>query len=103
MRDYDSDSWCGLQLEGNGPIINERAAILVVSEVKFGLIFDISNLNYPGMYVYIAIFGAYEAMTASKWPRRSPMTMTSNLSSASDTLAASKSTCLDKFFTLYWV
>ena len=56
------------KLEGNGPK-DERAAIIVLWEANFDLGFEISNLNYPGLYVYIAVLEAAEAMVASKWPR----------------------------------
>ena len=39
---------------------------MVVSEANFDLRFEISNLNYPGLYVYIAVLEAAEAMVASK-------------------------------------
>ena len=41
--------------------------MIVVSEANFDLKFDISNLNYPGLYVHIAILVA-------KWPHRSNLT-----------------------------
>ena len=47
--------------EGNGPI-DERAAI--VSRPIL-----ISNLNYPGVYVYVAILVTSEAMLASRLPQ----------------------------------
>ena len=56
-----------LKLECNGPT-DERAAIIVVSEANFDLKFETSNLNYPSLYVYIAILVASEAMATSKWP-----------------------------------
>ena len=62
-----------MELEGNGPT-DERAAMMVVSVANFDLKFDISNLNYPGLYVYIAILVASEAKAASKWPQRSNLT-----------------------------
>ena len=55
----------GEKLEGNGPI-DKRAAMMVVSEANFDLRFEFSNLNYPGLYVYIAVLEAAEAMVASK-------------------------------------
>ena len=61
------------KLEGNGPI-DERAAMIVVLEANFVLKFEISNLNYPDLYVCIAILVAFEAMVASKWPWRSHLT-----------------------------
>ena len=42
-----------LKLEGNGPI-DERATVVEVSEPNLKLIFEISNLNYPGIYVHVA-------------------------------------------------
>ena len=39
--------------------------LIVVSEANFDLKFEISNLNYTGLYVYIAILVASEAMAAS--------------------------------------
>ena len=45
--------------------------MIVVLEANFDVKFEISNLNYPGLYVYIAILVASEAMAASKWPLRS--------------------------------
>ena len=56
------------EIEGNG-LTDELAAMIVVLEANFDLKFEISNLNYPGLYVYIAILEAAEAMVASKWPR----------------------------------
>ena len=61
------------KLEGNGPT-DERAAIIVVSEANFDLKFEISNLNYPGLSVHIAIIVASEAMATSKWLWRSHLT-----------------------------
>ena len=46
--------------------------LIVVSEANFDLKFEISNLNYTGLYVYIAILVAPEAMAASGgqvWPQ----------------------------------
>ena len=40
--------------------------LIVVSEANFDLKFEISNLNYTGLYVYIAILVASEAMAASE-------------------------------------
>ena len=40
------------ELEGNGPI-DERAAMMVVSEANFDLRFEFSNLNYPGTCVHV--------------------------------------------------
>ena len=40
--------------------------MIVVLEANFDLKFEISNLNYPGLYVYIAIIVASEAMVTSK-------------------------------------
>ena len=48
--------------------------MIVVSEANFDLKFEISNLNYLGLYVYIAILVASEAMATSKWPWRSHLT-----------------------------
>ena len=48
-----------------------RQQLIVVSEANFDLKFEISNLNYPGLYVYIALLVASEVMAASKWPWRS--------------------------------
>ena len=62
-----------LKLEGNGPT-DERAAMIVVLEANFDLKFEISNLNYPSLYVYIALLVASEVMVASKWPWRSHLT-----------------------------
>ena len=41
------------KLEGNGPI-DERATVVEVSVANFNFIFEISNLNYPGIYVHVA-------------------------------------------------
>ena len=43
----------GYKLEGNGPI-DERATVVEVSVANFNLVFEISNLNYPGIYVHVA-------------------------------------------------
>ena len=40
--------------------------LIVVSEANFDLKFEISNLNYTGLYVQIAILVASEAMAASE-------------------------------------
>ena len=50
MRCSDNPRSTDLEREGNGPI-NERVAVVVVSETHFDLVFDISTPNYPGMYV----------------------------------------------------
>ena len=42
-----------LKLEGNGPI-DERATVVEVSVANFIFIFEISYLNYPGIYVHVA-------------------------------------------------
>ena len=39
--------------EGNGPL-DERATMAIILEVIFGLRFEISNLNYPGIHVHVA-------------------------------------------------
>ena len=41
-----------MKLEGNGPI-DERATVVEVSVTNLNFIFEISNLNYPGIYVHI--------------------------------------------------
>ena len=41
------------ELEGNGPI-DKRATVVEVSVANFNFIFEISNLNYPGIYVQVA-------------------------------------------------
>ena len=51
--------------EGNGPI-DERAAMIVVSDANFDVKFEISNLKYPDRCMYVAILVACKAMTASK-------------------------------------
>ena len=48
--------------------------MIIVSQANFVLKFEISNLNYPGLYVCIAILVASEAMAASTWPWRSHLT-----------------------------
>ena len=48
--------------------------MIVVLEANFDLKFEISNLNYPGLYVYIVLLVASEVMAASKWPWRSHLT-----------------------------
>ena len=40
--------------------------MIVVSEANFDLRFEISKLNYPGRYMYVAILVASGAMVASK-------------------------------------
>ena len=40
--------------------------MIVVFDANFDLRFEISNLNYPGMYMFVAILVACEAMAASK-------------------------------------
>ena len=42
------------KLEGNDPIIEKREKVAVTSAAKFGLIFEISNLSYPGTNVHVA-------------------------------------------------
>ena len=41
------------KLEGNGPI-HERATLIEVSVANLNFIFEISNLNYTGIYVHVA-------------------------------------------------
>ena len=40
--------------------------MIVVSDANFVLKFEISNLNYPGKQVYVAILVTSEAKAASK-------------------------------------
>ena len=40
--------------------------MIIVPEAKFDLRFEISNLNYTGMHVYVANLVASEAMAASE-------------------------------------
>ena len=42
-----------MKLEGNGPI-DERATVAEVSIANLDFIFEISSLNYPGIYVHVA-------------------------------------------------
>ena len=42
-----------LELEGNGPT-DERATVLEASVANFNFIFEISNLDYPGIDVHVA-------------------------------------------------
>ena len=65
---------CGTLTRGQWP--NRRAASESM-EVKSGLRFEMSDLNYLHIHVhiaYIAHFGGSEATTASKQPRRSNLT-----------------------------
>ena len=48
--DISDRSWS--EQEGNGPL-NERATMAMIFEVIFGLRFEISNLNYPGIHVHV--------------------------------------------------
>ena len=41
------------ELEDNGPI-DERATVVEVSVANLNFISEISNLNYPGIYVHVA-------------------------------------------------
>ena len=41
------------KLEGNGPI-DERATVVEVSVANLNFISEISNLNYPSIYVHVA-------------------------------------------------
>ena len=56
----DWRNWEGLgqnkprrKLKGNGPK-DERATVVEVSVANLNFIFEISNLNYPGIYVHVA-------------------------------------------------
>ena len=42
-----------IELEGNGSI-DERATVVEVLVANWNFIFEISNLNYPGIYVHVA-------------------------------------------------
>ena len=42
-----------MKLEGNGPK-DERATVVEASVANFNFIFEISNLNYLGIYVHVA-------------------------------------------------
>ena len=42
-----------LKLEGNGPI-DERATVVEVSVANLNFIFEINNLNYPGINAHVA-------------------------------------------------
>ena len=47
---------------------------MAASEVRYDLIFEISNLSYPVIYVHIASFGGLGGLGGHWWPKRSKST-----------------------------